>query len=172
MNSSLPGWPGPPRWVNEALAERPVAERPVGRAMLFSTFLKEWGRHRACKTLDTLPIDPESWEQHDPLCTKCQPHAAACLPATVPISLAARGPVTSLLNSLCRSPGSLATWAKWEHSCSEQLYRQGPSPGAGTRQRSCGLKCSRKNKPFCDLAGFPHADRNRGGQLLAGTRSC
>lgn len=42
MNSSLPSGAGLPHWV-----KGPLAELPVGRAILFCTFLKDQGRHRA-----------------------------------------------------------------------------------------------------------------------------
>lgn len=87
-----------------------LAEWPVGRAVYSFVLSKEMGGGTGpCKTLDTLP-DVESWEQHDPLCTRCLTALpglqAACL-LQFPIFQAARGPVTLLLHNPSHSTGSL-----------------------------------------------------------------
>jgi hypothetical protein len=76
MNSSLLGWVGPLCWVNWALVEW-----LAGQAIVFCTFLKEREAWGPAKTLDTLPSDPGSWEQHDPLCTKCSISVPGLQPA-------------------------------------------------------------------------------------------
>lgn len=121
MNSSQPGGAGPPYWVNPALAER-----SMGPALLFYSSLTEQERQKVLEkpwTLCLVICDHENGMTHfaqdiQLYCQVCG-RPDGCSPPSARLPVGQKHPFSVIQVTL---PAAWASWAKWENSCSIQLY--------------------------------------------------
>lgn len=121
MNSSQPGGAGPPCWVNRALAER-----SMGPALLFYTSLTEQERQTALEKPLTLCLvvcnhenDMTHFAQDIQLYCQVCGRPDGCSPPSARLPVGQKHPFSVIQVTLL---AAWASWAKWEHSCSVQLY--------------------------------------------------